>query len=179
MTWSWSRIKYVQKKFWAVNTWCLKIDENHRKTKFPTILMSFEIRIPFFSLNYHEILPHLMFFDLFLIFLNIFEYFWPFLIVLIVLHRYNSCVPTAYPHTICMLWTTGCICCERLSSTACGNPHHIALESVPTAHTHSITHVTHGICTCCPQHIVHSIYVVHTIYTESTLPPHIKILPTA
>ena len=51
----------------------MKIDLNHRKTKFPTILIKSEIRNIFF----HHIIKH---FDHFWSFLNIFDRFWPFLI---------------------------------------------------------------------------------------------------
>ena len=60
-----------------MNSLHIKIDLNHRKTKFPTILIKSEIRNLFFSSHYHTIWSFFTFFDHFLPFLN---RFWSILI---------------------------------------------------------------------------------------------------
>ena len=58
----------------------MKIDLNHRKTKFPTILIKSEIRNMFFSSHYQTFWSFLIIFEHFWSFLTVFDRFWSILI---------------------------------------------------------------------------------------------------
>ena len=59
-----------------INNLHIKIDLNHRKTKFPPILLKSEIKKLFFSSHYHIIWSFLI---MIWSFLTLFDRFWPFL----------------------------------------------------------------------------------------------------
>ena len=61
----------VSKPFWIKDN--IKIDENHCKSKFPMILIKFDIRNPIFEPHYHM---YLTIFDHFRSFQTVLDRFW-------------------------------------------------------------------------------------------------------
>ena len=69
-------------------------------------------------------------------------------------------------------------CGQHVAHSIC-SPQYIARKSVLHSISPQYINVTHSIYPCYPQHILHSIYVAHSICTESIPPQYIIGLPTA